>query len=129
MIAQQKAADSLTASVPEAFGVLSWEIELAGARCIFLDKMIGELMHSVPPEQREKLLEGMHVVDLLSQHLTCLSSFARKLSEDEPGAKAVKVEAALGEITLGALAERMRTAFGAPEDGAESADSGDFDLF
>lgn len=129
MIAQQKTADSLTASVPETFGVLGWEIELAGARCIFLDKMIGELMHSVPPEQREKLLEGMHVVDLLSQHLTCLSSFARKLSEDEPCSKNLKVDAALGEITLGALAERMRTSFGGPEDWSEGADSGDFDLF
>jgi hypothetical protein len=129
LVAQQKTADSLTASVQDTFSVLGWEIELAGARCIFLDKMIGELMHSVPPEQREKLLEGMHVVDLLSQHLTCLSSFARKLSEDAESSSSLAVDAALGEITLGALAERMRTAFGAPEDGAESADSGDFDLF
>lgn len=129
MIAQQKPEEGLAASVAETFGILGWEIELAGARCIFLDKMIGELMHSVPPAQRETLMEGMHVVDLLSQHLTCLSSFARKLSEGAPGAEALAVDAALAEITLGALADRMRTAFGGPEDGADEADSGDFDLF
>lgn len=122
-------AEGLCASVSETLGLLGWEIELAGARCIFLDKMIGELMHCVPPEQRETLVEGMHVVDLLGQHLTCLSAFARKLSEDAPITEDLRVDPALAEVTLGALADRMRTAFGVPEESAECADPGDFDLF
>lgn len=129
MTAQLEVKIGLRAGVTETFGVLGWETELAGARCIFLDKMIGELMHSVPLEQREQLLEGMHVVDLLSQHLTCLSSFARRLSEQALPGMTVDVHAALQEVSLGALADRMRTAFGGEEAGSDETDSGEFDLF
>jgi hypothetical protein len=125
------AADELCSDAGEIFGVMAWEIELAGARCIFLDKMIGELMHSVPPSQREKLVEGMHMVDLLAQHLTSLSSFARQVSADLPGgAYRTGVDAALAQITLGDLADRMRTSLGGHEiAGTADVESGDMDLF
>lgn len=108
--------------------VLAWEIELAGARCIFLDKVIGETMRSLPVEQQGMMIEGLHAVDLLSQHLTNLSAFARTLSADAPDMAVAPVGRAIGDITLGALADRMATAFGAEEVAAE-VDAGDVDLF
>ncbi|MFY8141915.1 MAG: hypothetical protein ACOVMO_14485 [Caulobacter sp.] len=119
---------SLEASMATTLDVLAWEIELAGARCIFLDKVIGETMRSLPVEQQGMMIEGLHAVDLLSQHLTNLSAFARTLSADAPETAVAPVGRAIGDITLGALADRMATAFGAEEVAAET-DSGDVDLF
>ena len=128
--AQTKTATGLQTSMATTLEVLGWEIELAGARCIFLDKLIGELMQSTPVEQRERLLEGMQAVDLLAQHLTGLSAFARKMSADAPETDQLPVSPALDEITLGALADRMFTAFGGEEAPADDeADAGDLDLF
>jgi len=71
----------------------------------------------------------LHAVDLLGQHLTSLSAFARRMSADAP-AGAVTVSEALSEITLGALADRMTTAFGGEEGVADDeSDAGDLDLF
>lgn len=121
----------LAPSLASTFDVLSCEIELAGARCIFLDALIGELMPSIPLENRERLTQGMHAVDLLAQHLTNLSAFARRLSESAPDDAHAPVEAALADITLGDLASRMRSALGGAddEDQADRADAGDLDLF
>ena len=128
---QSKTSPGLETSVSTALEVLGWEIELAGARCIFLDKLIGELMQVTPPDQRERLLEGMQAVDLLGQHLTGLSAFAHRISLDAPHDARTPVSAGLAEITLGALADRMFTAFGGEEDetGEGTADAGDLDLF
>jgi hypothetical protein len=120
----------LNTSMSTTFDVLAWEIELAGARCIFLDTLIGELMPTVPPEKRERLIQGMHAVDLLAQHLTSLSAFSRRLSEVVPPDSGVEVSKALADITLGNLADRMRTAFGGEEEAADDgAEAGDLDLF
>lgn len=119
---------ALQASMATTLDVLAWEIELAGARCIFLDKVIGETMRSLPVEQQGMMIEGLHAVDLLSQHLTNLSAFARTLSADAPDMAVAPVGRAIGDITLGALADRMATAFGAEEVAAE-VDAGDVDLF
>lgn len=120
----------LETNVATTFDVLAWEIELAGARCIFLDTLIGELMPTVPAEKRERLMQGMHAVDLLSQHLTSLSAFSRRLSEATPARDGLDVTQALADITLGDLADRMRTAFGGEEETAdERAEAGDLDLF
>jgi hypothetical protein len=120
----------LTASVATVFDVLGWEIELAGARCIFLDALIGELMPTVPAEKRERLVEGMHNVDLLAQHLTGLSAFARRLSVGAPAEPTVDVAAGLDDITLGDLASRMQAALGGGEDlRDDGSEAGDLDLF
>jgi hypothetical protein len=119
---------ALEASMATTLDVLAWEIELAGARCIFLDKVIGETMKSLPVEQQGMMIEGLHAVDLLSQHLTNLSAFARTLSADAPGTASAPIGRAIGDITLGALADRMATAFGAEEVAAD-VDAGDVDLF
>lgn len=124
------AKPSLQTSVSTTFDVLSWEIELAGARCIFLDALIGELMPTVPPERRERLMQGMQAVDLLAQHLTNLSAFARGVSVHAPEGPHLPVDPALSDITLGDLVSRMRSALGGePEPEPEPADTGALDLF
>ena len=130
----EKTALSVTAElqsdVATTFDVLSWELELAGARCIFLDTLIGKLLTTVAPEHRDQLLEGVQAVDLLSQHLTGLSTFARQLSQTVVAQEPVAVSAALKSITLGALADRMTTSFGGDEAGLNDGDdAGDLDLF
>jgi hypothetical protein len=122
-------AGELQSDVATTFDVLSWEIELAGARCIFLDTLIGKLLTTVAPEHRDQLLEGVQAVDLLSQHLTGLSTFARGLSQSAPDVQ-IEVGAALTSVTLGALADRMTTSFGGADAGlGDGDDAGDLDLF
>jgi hypothetical protein len=123
-------AAELHSDVATTFDVMSWELELAGARCIFLDTLIGKLLTTVAPEHRDELLEGIQAVDLLSQHLTGLSTFARQLSQAEVAETRVDVSPALKSITLGALADRMTTSFGGDDAGlGDGDDAGDLDLF
>lgn len=120
----------LQASMATMLDVLAWEIELAGARCIYLDSMIGKMMKTVPEGQQDILVEGMHTVDLLAQHLTSLSAFARRMSALTPDDVTASVDIALSDITLGALADRMSVAFGGTERGIyDGEDAGDLDLF
>lgn len=116
-------------SLAMTLDVLAAEIELAGARCIFLDRVIGEVMEKLCESERARLLEGMHGVDLLAQHLTSLSAFARGLSAAVPEDATVAVGGALSEVTLGALVERMTAGLGGEADDANDADAGDLDLF
>lgn len=129
MEAQVQTRDILEASVATTFDVLAWEMELAGARCMQLDKLIGQLLPDLPPPQRERLLEGLHTVDLLSQHLTNLSAFSRHMGENVPPELMVAVQGALGDITLGALADRMSTSLGGADGEDSDHDAGDLDLF
>ena len=123
-------AGELQSDVATTFDVLSWELELAGARCIFLDTLIGKLLTTVAPEHRDQLLEGVQAVDLLSQHLTGLSTFARGLSQSVAAEERIEVGAALKGVTLGALADRMTTSFGGADAGlGDGDDAGDLDLF
>jgi len=119
-------------SVTTTLDVLAAEIELAGARCIFLDRIIGDVMDGLPEQERDRLVQGLHAVDLLAQHLTSLSAFARGLSLVVPEDVTAPVEAALSEVTLGALVERMAAGLGrddAFDTDANDADPGDLDLF
>lgn len=129
MSAHAQSNGALAPSVEVTFDVLAWEIELACARCTALDALIGELMQAVPENKRERLLEGMQSVDLLGQHLSGLSAFARRMSAEAPGGGGAPVNEALADITLGALAERMFTALGGVENDTATADAGDLDLF
>ena len=82
------------------------------------------------PEYRDQLLESVQAVDLLSQHLTGLSTFARELSQSVAIPEQFEVAAALKSVTLGALADRMRTSFGGADEGlGDGDDAGDLDLF
>ncbi|HEY9219938.1 MAG TPA: hypothetical protein VIO94_17970 [Phenylobacterium sp.] len=120
----------LEASLATTFDVLSWEMELAGARCMMVDAVIGEVMASLPDDKRARLLEGMHAVDLLSQQLTSLGAFTRKMSGSVGHEMCAPVDEALRDITLGALADRMLTAFGGEGRDINDGDgAGDLDLF
>lgn len=119
-----------TPTIGGALEALAWEIELAGARCIMLDSLIGDLMPGMTDDGRARLVEGMQAVDLLSQHLTGLSAFLRRLGDGCADAPCPTADAALAEVTLGALADRLRAALGLPEAGVNDGDgAGDFDLF
>jgi hypothetical protein len=121
-----------TPSVAATLDILSAEIELAGARCIYLDRVIGQALDSLPDGDRARLTDGLHAVDLLAQHLTSLSAFARNMSLTVSEDYAAPVGSALAEITLGDLAGRMAAALGLPDpldDDANKPASGDLDLF
>jgi hypothetical protein len=121
---------ALEPSVASTFDALAWEIELAGARCISLDSLIGALLPTMPAEHREQLMESMQAVDLLAQHLTGLSAFARRMSLSVADDVSAPVDIALAEITLGALADRLSSALGGEERGvSDGQDAGDPDLF
>lgn len=120
---------SVAPSVAMTLDVLAAEIELAGARCIYLDRIIGEVMDGLPEGERARLMEGLHGVDLLAQHLTSLSAFARGLSLAVPEDVTAPIGGALSEVTLGALVERMTAGLGGDSDEADTADAGDLDLF
>ena len=64
-------------------------------------------MPTVPPEHREQLMESMQAVDLLAQHLTGLSTFARRMRLSVATDVSAPVEIELSEITLGTLADRL----------------------
>ena len=120
---------TLAPTLAMTLDVLAAEIELAGARCIYLDRIIGDVMDGLPEAERARLMEGLHGVDLLAQHLTSLSAFSRGLSVAVPEDLTVPVVGAMSEVTLGALVERMTAGLGGDADEAEDADPGDLDLF
>ncbi len=118
------------APIADAFDIIAWEIELAGARCIQLDSLVGAIVDQLPAENKASVFEGLHAVDLLSQHLTGLSAFARALSGSVPAGLRAPVDGALAQVTLGALADRMAGALGAAQKGlGDGDDAGDLDLF
>lgn len=130
MGAAQAIPETRRAGVAEALDLLAWEIELAGARCIKLDAIIGDMIKDLPADRHGRLLEGLHVVDLLAQHLTGLSAFARELGGAVPPELQAPIGAALDKVTLGALADRMSSALGEAEKGINDYDdAGDLDLF
>jgi hypothetical protein len=124
-------ARAWTPDVATTLDVVAAEIELSAARCIFLDRVVAEVMEGLPPDQRTRLVEGLHAVDLLAQHLAGLSTFVRGVSAASPEGLGVPVSAALSDITLGALAERISVGLGGEyvRRAGPAADSGDVDLF
>ena len=118
------------ASVASALDTIAWELELAGARCIKLDSLIGAVIDQLPQDAREQLVQGLHTVDLLAQHLTGISAFTRELGGCVAPEFKLQVGPALAQVTLGALADRLSTALGGVEQGINDGDdAGDLDLF
>ncbi|PZQ64477.1 MAG: hypothetical protein DI570_05230 [Phenylobacterium zucineum] len=122
-------SDAPAPSVAVTLDVLSGEIELAAARCIRLDKILGDFMDRLPTPERQVLTESLHGVDLLAQHLTGLAGFARTMSFAAPDDVAAPVGDALAGLTLGALAERMADGLGVPTAPTDDVDPGEVDLF
>lgn len=122
-------SDAFAPPVGVTLDVLSGEIELAAARCIRLDKILGEFMDRLPSAERQHLTESLHGVDLLAQHLTGLAGFARTMSFSTPEEAVAPVHDALMGLTLGALAERMADGMGLPVEPTDDVDPGDVDFF
>ena len=119
----------LKTTMANTLEVLGWEIELAAARSIYLDTVIGRMIGLLPDDRKAEFVESMHTVDLLSQQLTGLSAFTQRMSGDAPDVQAY-VHTALNQISLGALADRMCVALGGVEKGVNDGDgAGDLDLF
>ena len=129
MVGSTVGSAALAPSVAATLDVLAAEIELAGARCLYLDRVLGEVMESLPECARDRLFHGMHGVDLLAQHLTSLAGFARRVSEAAPAVLTAPVGDALAEITLGALAERMSMGLGGADRISGPPAAGEVDLF
>jgi hypothetical protein len=130
MSAAVRENETLEASVATMFDVLAWEMELAAARCLSLDAIIGQMLRNMPDAHQSEYVESAHTVDLLSQQLTSLSAFARRMSGTVAEDVSASVDHALRDITLGALADRMSVAFGGKERGINERDeAGDLDLF
>lgn len=123
------ASEDFAPRVALTLDVLSAEIELASARCIRLDKTLGEFMDRLPTAERQALTESLHGVDLLAQHLTGLACFARGMSFATPEDAAAPIAGALATLTLGALAERIGEGLGVPVVETDDVDPGDVDLF
>lgn len=120
---------ALKTTIANTLDVLGWEMELAAARSIYLDSIIGRMIRLIPDARKAEFVESMHTVDLLSQQLTGLSAFTRRMSGDVPDVSAY-VHTALGQISLGALADRMSAALGGAEKGVDGGDgAGELDLF
>jgi len=118
-----------TAAVRKVLDTLAWEIELAGARCAMLDSVIGGVIARTPSAERDQLMQSLHAVDLLNQHLHGLAAFSRNLSLQASARARIPVQAALSDLTLGSLAERLATSLGGVERDLPDIDSGDLDLF
>ena len=113
--------------VCEVFDRLSWEIELAAARCLLVDKVVGQMIELLPGD-RAAFVESLHGVDLLHQQLQGLAVFSRTLSQRASRRARVSVVEALGAVTLGSLVERLNASMGAFVDPDDVA-AGDVDLF
>ena len=122
-------SDAFAPTVGVTLDVLSGEIELAAARCIRLDKILGEFMDRLPTAERQVLTESLHGVDLLAQHLTGLAGFARTMSFATPDDAVAPVHDAIDSLTLGALAERMADGLGVPTAPTDDVDPGEVDFF
>ena len=107
---------------------LSWEIELAAARCLLIDKVVGEVVENLSFAARAKVLAALQDVDVLHQELQGLAAFSRTLTRGASRRARVSAAEAINAVSLGVLAERLGASMGAYVD-AEGAAPGDLDLF
>jgi hypothetical protein len=100
---KQEAAD--LATVLEA---LSAEMSIAAVSCGHLDSALGQILEAVPPEARMKVMQELHMVDMLAQHITAITDFTAGLAQSMAATGAPDVDGALSRITLGDVANRLR---------------------
>jgi hypothetical protein len=100
---KQEAAD--LATVLEA---LSAEMSIAAVSCGHLDSALGQLLEAVPLESRLKVMQELHMVDMLAQHITAITDFTAGLASSMAAEGAPDVDGALSRITLGDVAARLR---------------------
>ncbi|MBW0151459.1 MAG: hypothetical protein U1A07_17165 [Phenylobacterium sp.] len=115
-------------SPAKALDLLAGEIAMACHASQHLDDTLGKMLELIAPEERLKVMQDLHAIDLLNQHLTALANFARDLGLQASEEAAVDLTSALSHITLGDVVKRIEGAATGMSYGAED-DDGDLDLF
>ncbi|GGL09503.1 hypothetical protein [Caulobacter rhizosphaerae] len=87
---------------------LSAEMSIAAVSCGHLDSALGQLLEAVPLESRLKVMQELHMVDMLAQHITAITDFTAGLASSMAAEGAPDVDGALSRITLGDVAARLR---------------------
>lgn len=87
---------------------LSAEMSIAAVSCGHLDSALGQILEEVPMESRMKVMQELHMVDMLAQHITAITDFAAGLANSMAEAGTPDVDGALSRITLGDVAARLR---------------------
>jgi hypothetical protein len=115
-------------SPAKALDLLAGEIAMACHASQHLDDTLGKMLELIAPDERLKVMQDLHAIDLLNQHLTALANFARDLGLQASEEEAVDLTSALSHITLGDVVKRIEGAATGLSYGAED-DDGDLDLF
>ena len=97
-----------SANITGLLEALSAEMSIAAVSCGHLDSALGQLLEAVPLESRLKVMQELHMVDLLAQHITAITDFTAGLAASMAAQGAPDVDAALSRITLGDVATRLR---------------------
>ena len=97
-----------TTSLVAVLEALSAEMSIAAVSCGHLDGALGQILEEVPMESRMKVMQELHMVDMLAQHITAITDFTAGLASTMAAEGAPDVDAALARITLGDVANRLR---------------------
>jgi len=96
------------ASLVAVLEALSAEMSIAAVSCGHLDSALGQILEVVPIEARMQVMQELHMVDMLAQHITAITDFAAGLAQVASPDVGLEVEGALSRITLGDVAGRLR---------------------
>lgn len=111
---QDNAAGSSIAAILAA---VSAEMSIAAEACGKLDDALGQILQSTPPEGRNQVMQELHMVDLLAQHITAVTDFTHRLADIASTEDCLVIEDALSAITLGDVANRLRASLAAAKAG------------
>jgi hypothetical protein len=100
--------DSAGSSIAAILAAVSAEMSIAAEACGKLDDALGQILAVSPPESRNQVMQELHTVDLLAQHITAVTDFTHRLALIASTDDTLEVEEALSAITLGAVAQRLR---------------------
>jgi len=109
--------DSAGSSVAAILAAVSAEMSIAAEACGKLDDALGQILAVSPPESRNQVMQELHMVDLLAQHITAVTDFTHRLALMASPDDMLVVEDALSAITLGAVADRLRASLAAAKAG------------
>uniref|UniRef100_B0T657 Uncharacterized protein n=1 Tax=Caulobacter sp. (strain K31) TaxID=366602 RepID=B0T657_CAUSK len=97
-----------TTGIAGLLEALSAEMSIAAVSCGHLDSALGQLLEHVPIEARMEVMQELHMVDMLAQHITAITDFTAGLAASMAADGAPDIDAALSRITLGDVATRLR---------------------
>lgn len=97
-----------TANFVGLLEALSAEMSIAAVSCGHLDSALGQLLEHVPLEARMEVMQELHMVDMLAQHITAITDFTAGLATSMATGGVPDIDGALSRITLGDVAARLR---------------------